>query len=74
MVVSIHRAGGGEGASRGRENCTLRRFNIRGLIEGMFRTVMGSICWGSHKAQVPSMGERKQGRNRKKEGGGWGVE
>lgn len=41
----------GKECEGGRERCTLRRFRIRGLIEGMLRTVMGNICWG-HKAQV----------------------
>lgn len=40
-AAGIHR-----GQVGGRENCTLRRFRIRGLIEGMLRTVMGNICQG----------------------------
>lgn len=34
----------------GRENCTLSRFRIRGLIEGMLRTVMGNICRGQSQS------------------------
>lgn len=43
------------GKKGGRERCTLRRFKIRGLIEGMLRRVIGNICSG-HKhrwAAVP---------------------
>lgn len=46
-AVSIHIASKEERAGgRGRKNCTFRRFKIRGLIEGMLRTVMGNICQG----------------------------
>lgn len=60
----------------GRENCTLRRFRIRGLIEGMLRTVMGNI-WAvtKHSSAKRSQGkgrqedrERKWGRTRKDQG------
>lgn len=34
-----------------RENCTLRRFRIRGLIEGMLRIVMGNICQGQSQSR-----------------------
>lgn len=63
-AAGIHRLGREEGTVGGRENCTLRRFRIRGLIEGMLRTVMGNICQGSHKAQVASGAIRSQGKGR----------
>lgn len=62
-------AGGKKG---GRERCTLRRFRIRGLIEGMLRTVMGNICSG-HKAQVGRSAKSHEGNkltSRPKEGNG----
>lgn len=55
-----------------RERCTLRRFRIRGLIEGMLRTVMGNICSG-HKAQVGRSAKSQEGNkltSRPKEGNG----
>lgn len=58
----------------GRENCTLRRFKIRGLIEGMFRTVMGNICrgrgsqrTGGHRCKKVT-GQRSPGGQRKETG------
>ena len=43
-----------------RESCTFRRFRIRGLMDGMLRTVMGNICQG---------GSRLDGRRGRR--GGW---
>lgn len=62
----------GRGKKGGRERCTLRRFRIRGLIEGMLRTVMGNICSG-HKAQVGRSAKGHEGNrltSRPKEGNG----
>lgn len=50
----------------------MRRFRIRGLIEGMLRTVMGNICSG-HKAQVGRSAKSHEGNkltSRPKEGNG----
>lgn len=52
-------------------NCTLRRFNIRGLIEGMLRTVMGNICWGEvtkHRWPAMQKGHRAKVTRRPKKG------
>ena len=49
-AVGNHRVGREEGTVGGGENCTLRRFRIRGLIEGMLRTVMGNICRGQSQS------------------------
>ena len=69
----------------GRENCTLRRFKIRGLIEGMFRTVMGNIWWGESQStgghrckrvtgQRSPVGQRKKtGQDQENDGGGGGY-
>lgn len=62
----------GKECEGGRERCTLRRFRIRGLIEGMLRTVMGNICRG-HKAQVGHGAQTHQANKftrRPKEGNG----
>lgn len=59
------------GQVRGRENCTLRRFRIRGLIEGMLRTLMGNICRKKVTGQRSPGGERKE-RRMKKKGEGYG--
>lgn len=65
--------GKGGGQVGGRENCTLRRFRIRGLIEGMLRTVMGNICLGESQSTGGQRckkvtGQRSPGGQRKETG------
>lgn len=80
MVADILKVGiGGRRRVMGRENCTLRRFRIRGLNGFMLRTAMGNICQGESQSTVGQQckkvtGQRSPGGQRKETGQNRGSE